>query len=750
MKKVLSLFILFCLVFNSHAENIVKYIAESSNSITLSLEFDDYNFHSVGLINGTEHFIVSANNCVPNLDVNNPDIPKISSSIQIANTGLTSIDVISSSYTDYMNVEIAPSKGNLYRNIDPASVDFVKGKIYSIDQFYPGELVKLRDPYVFRSTRGQVVEFSPIQYNPVTKILRVYHEINIKVTNDTKEIGLNEIEESRVYLKNVHHMNQKRYLNYKAEKYDPVAEDGSMLIICKDELMEDMNEYMNWKNRKGIPNEIVPISEVGNSQSSIYNYVSDYYQNHPDMIYLLLVGDHADVNCYNAGSTGQEIKWSDAKYGLLAGTNDWYPDVFVGRFSASTSQNLQKILDRNMEYETNPLAGDWYSKAIGLGSDEGQGYGDDGEADWQHLRNIRTDLLNFGFTEVFEFYDGSHGGADASGNPNSNDIKNVVNDGITLFNYTGHGAQNVCVTGNFSSSHINSCTNEGKYPFVISVACNNGTFTTGSCMSEAWMLATGANSTTGAISVCGSSILMSWAPPMATQDEIVDILVESYQENKKFTLGGLFYNGQMQMLDDYGFQGREVIETWVFFGDPSVVIRTQDPIDLTASHVTELNIGSSSLTITNCNVEGALICLTQNDNILGTGIVDNGMTTIPFAPLDSLNDVIVTGTAYNTRPYDGNVKVVEEDFSADPTLSLFPNPVDNNGFLTINFNLNEDADVQFKVINSLGQIVREFNINGLLAGSHNYDLEINGYRAGIYELFTVIDDSDLVAKFLVK
>ena len=48
------------------------------------------------------------------------------------------------------------------------------------------------------------------------------------------------------------------------------------------------------------------------------------------------------------------------------------------------------------------------------------------------------------------------------------------------------------------------------------------------------------------------------------------------------------------------------------------------------------------------------------------------------------------------------------------------------------------------------KVVKEFNINGLLAGSHSYDLEINGYRAGIYELFTVIDDSDVVAKFLVK
>ena len=98
-------------------------------------------------------------------------------------------------------------------------------------------------------------------------------------------------------------------------------------------------------------------------------------------------------------------------------------------------------------------------------------------------------------------------------------INNKISKGALLVNYTGHGAQNVCVTGNFGSSHINQASNNGKYPFVISVACNNGTFTTGPCISEAWMLADKNNSPTGAISACGSSILMSWAPPMATQDE---------------------------------------------------------------------------------------------------------------------------------------------------------------------------------------------------------------------------------------
>ena len=124
-------------------------------------------------------------------------------------------------------------------------------------------------------------------------------------------------------------------------------------------------------------------------------------------------------------------------------------------------------------------------------------------------------------------------------NPNPSVISNAVNNGVSLFNYTGHGDLNTCITGNFSSSHINSASNNGKYPFVVSVACNNGTFTSGTCISEVWQRASHLGSPTGAIAAAGSSILMSWAPPMATQDEIVDILVESYSDNQMHTIGAL-------------------------------------------------------------------------------------------------------------------------------------------------------------------------------------------------------------------
>ena len=42
----------------------------------------------------------------------------------------------------------------------------------------------INEPYILRDFRGQVVEFHPIQYNPATKVLRVYTNIEIQVYSE--------------------------------------------------------------------------------------------------------------------------------------------------------------------------------------------------------------------------------------------------------------------------------------------------------------------------------------------------------------------------------------------------------------------------------------------------------------------------------------------------------------------------------------------------------------------------------------
>ena len=109
------------------------------------------------------------------------------------------------------------------------------------------------------------------------------------------------------------------------------------------------NHLFSWKRKSGLEVELVDIATIGNNQSSIYNYVRSYYNQNADFLYLLLVGDHNKVASYNAGSTGgwmSETKWSDAKYGLVSNSNDWYPDIYVGRFSPSNSSTLNTMIQK--------------------------------------------------------------------------------------------------------------------------------------------------------------------------------------------------------------------------------------------------------------------------------------------------------------------------------------------------------------------------------------------------------------------
>ncbi len=756
MKKILILFAALSISWLSLQASVKDYSVElleqDANHVRIKFILNDYQLLNQAEINNQMHQILHSNGGFSSLQAGNPDLLNFTTNIQLPSRGSSKVILVTSSYNDVLNVNLIPSKGSLKRNIDPSSIPYVKGSVYGENTFYPSTVSALGNPYIHRSVRGQNVVFHPFQYHPINKTLRVYESIVVDVFFDKKKTGQNEIQNKLNEIpSSINKLNNRRYINYQSQKYVSLGETGKMLVVYYDAFESELANWKEWKVRSGFDVEMVPISSIGNNQSSIYSYVKNYYQNNPDFLFLVLVGDHQQVACYNAGNTNSEIKWSDSKYGLIDG-NDWYPELYVGRFSASNTSDLRNEIDRNMEYEVSPVLSNHYNKAIGLGSNEGQGIGHMGEADWQHLRNIRTDLLNYGFSQVHEFYDGSQGGSDASGNPNSLMINNAVNNGITLFNYTGHGDLNTCITGNYSSSNINSATNNGKYPFVISVACNNGTFTTGTCLAEAWQRASSLGSPTGSIAVAASSILMAWAPPMATQDEIVDILTEKYPSNQLKTLGGLFYSGQMYMLDSYNSSNtaKEVIETWVFFGDPSVMIRSDIPSDIVVNHDTLKYTGLTELSI-GCDVENAVVTLFLRDSLIGKSIVLNGQVDFTFDSILTVDSLDIIVSAYNKIPYFGKVSIIEEPIP-DPIgnsteITMYPNPIENRD-LNIFFVLENDQSMAFNIYNQLGQLIfsPEYDLS---EGGNELTFNLDFLSSGLYVLSTELNGEKTFNQFFI-
>lgn len=743
-------FLLAGMLATSLCASAQQFSLNSPNQEHLIIEHETVNLSSAHTtINGISHRDFSKTHKITLKDAGAPELPVFSESVIVPNSGQVSINVTHDGYTEYNDVFVSPSKGNLKRNVNPSDVPYTFGATYSTDAFFPAQLANTSEPYILRNTRGVAVHVYPFQYNPVTKVLRVYHNVQVHVLTDDNQTGLNEISSSKPITDPFVDVYYNHYLNATTAfgKYTPLEEEGQMLIIADDNLIDEIQPLANWKTQKGIKTTIVGTSTAGTTDTDIKTYVENFYAANSDLVYLLLVGDHGDVPSHTYGASGWEQLWSDTYYAQLAGgNNDYYPEIFVGRFSGNAN-DITTMVDRTLEYEKNPASGDWMTRAIGLASDEGAGYGDDGEADWEHARNNRTKLLNYGYTTVHEFYDGSQGGDDAAGNPGPSIISPAVNEGIGLFNYTGHGDENTCITGNYGSSQINQGTNNGKYPFVISVACNNGTFTSGTCISEVWLRAKNGGTPSGAIAACGSSILMAWAPPMQTQDEMTDIIVESYANNKKTTLGGLFYNAQMSVLDNYsGNQGHEIMQTWIMFGDPSTVYRNKVTMNMTCSHVGNVPLGTDNVDVT-CDVDGATIAIMQDSELIGKGVVSGGTVNISFTALSSNLPLTVTGTKQNYNPYIGTITVADgpagiEDLLAEQ-IDIFPNPATD--IVTVQWD-NTIQPEMISIRDISGKVIYTTNeLNGT-----SQSIQTNGMASGIYFLSVYIDGAVSTQRVVVK
>jgi hypothetical protein len=670
-------------------DNNVMVNVENEGEITRL----DYNVNGCNIenlfINGIKYIRIAIKGESNIMKKGYPDLPSICRSIIIPDDTKMDVKVIFSEYEDIENILIAPSKGVLPRTIDPKTVPYEFNKIYNNNEWFPNNIVKLNEPYILRDFRGQVVEVYPFQYNPSTKTLRIYSSLSIEVypispgeiNVYTRKEPLNSLD-SDFKSNYEHHFINFDYIDYNLinanfpnqkinQFYTPVDEIGNMLVICYDDFYSAMEPLILWKNMKGISTEIVKLSDVGTQSSDIDTYIENYYDTN-GLTFVLLVGDASQVPTQYLGGTA-----SDPSYSFIVG-NDHYSDLFIGRFSAENIAQVETQVERTINYEKYPLSGgDWYHKGIGIASDDGSGNGDDGEWDWEHLRNIRTLLMDYTYTIVDELYEGSQGGEDESGNPSSSMVTTAANEGRSIINYCGHGSTTSWGTTGFSNSNVNALINDNMLPFIISVACYNGNFVSSTCFAEAWQRATNNGEPTGSIANFMSTISQAWNPPMDAQDEFNDILVESYSNNKKNTFGGLTANACMHMNDEYGSSGFSETDAWTVFGDPSVQVRTDTPSSMVVQHDSVMETSSTSFDVIVVGLEDALCAISRNGELIGCEYTDgSGHANIQFdGPIGEPGLVDFVVTAYNKIPYITTIEILSIDFSWDPDYPNTGNPV---------------------------------------------------------------------------
>ena len=530
------------------ARELAEVVLDTDERVLIEVVLDDLRFDDVW-IDGERHVRIGLPDEAPLEVAGAPDLPSITRSLAIPDDACMRVTVLETHAYQLEDVLVAPSRGTLPRTVQPRDVPYSFGADYDTDAFYPAEVAVIGEPYILRDVRGVVVDFHPVQYNPQTRVLRIIERALVEVYTDgpgqTNVLNRG----PRGLIPSFDTLYSSHFLNYDPARYPPMNEEGSMLIIAHDEWLDEIEPLAEYKRSIGIDTEVVAISEVGNNPPDIMTFILDSYLA-GNVAFVLLVGDAEHVATPQASGGA-----SDPSYAKVEGSDD-YPDVLIGRFSAESASDVEVQVTRTLEYEQLPAtAQDWFKRGVGLGSNEGPG--DDNEMDWEHVDRIRDDLLAYGYSEVDQIYDpGAH----------SSDVIDAIDDGRGIVNYCGHGSMNSWVTSGFSNNHVDQLVNDDAWPFIHSVACNNGEFDHGTCFGEAWLRATQDGRPTGAVAAYMSSISQSWNPPMAAQDETVDLLVaEEY-----FSLGALLHAGSALMIDEYGGDGVSMYDTWHLFGDPSL------------------------------------------------------------------------------------------------------------------------------------------------------------------------------------
>jgi hypothetical protein len=747
MRKFYASFLILLLSGSSFfAQQTIQLGNQTGGDIYVTFNFNDFEIDHDGI-----YTQVSLPEATPILKAGAPDVPKLTTALIVDDHHEMQVEVIHADFTEYHDVYMLPSKGNLIRTIDPATVAFQEGPAYTTNAFFPGALASLGRAFVQHQYRGQPLHFYPVQYNPVTHVMRVYSNIEVEIA-PTAMAGENPLPANIPAATNAtfREVYQSRFLNYTAnsDRYEQISEIGNMLVISDAEYFEELEPWIQWKKEKGIDVDVVDVASI-NSISAISNYVENYY-NENGLTYLMLVGDENQIPVpllNNSGGQG----YCDVCYGYING-NDSYTEVFVGHFLVHNDEELPAIISKTLEYERNPNTQlDWFSKAIGIGSNEGDGYGDEEQADWEHQNGIKEDLMTFTYEEVWEMYDGTHGAssptggvtADASGSPSSSTLTDVIEGGCSLMNYTGHGAHNLIVTGSFTNTQINALNNNKFYPYFIVVGCCVGDYddddASGDTFGEAWIKSPSSTTLTGGIGGSFSSVYQSWAPPMEGQDEMNKIVANMAGINTRHTFGSIHYHGCASMNDEYGSAGDEMTDTWILMGDPTVQLRTAMPVQIAVTHPSTIFFGTDQLNV-QCNVEDALICLTIDGEIIATGIVVGGQCSLSFDAISSQSVILLTATSFNTIPYQGTIELVPASgpFVVGSMTGINDLAGNNNGQADFNEQITIDA-----VAENIG-VADASGVSAIVTCDHpNIVLDDNSYDFGTLSAGASVEGSSV-------
>lgn len=638
MKRITSLFIVLCLLGSGAAFAAGVSVSTSRGySTTLTIDCPKVELTEAQVL-GAKAYLVTAPEASISSDKDAPTLPRYTAMVMVdpVRRPVFQVNSLESEIIE-IDARVMPSKGNFTRNINPDDVPFNFGKTYAANTWYPADkdLVVMGEPFIFRDVRGVTMIVNSVQYNPVQNKLRIHKKIKVSINADDKS-SKNTVKKAGPISKVFEPIYKNTFVNYKeaARRLPRLDENGRLLIICYDDFMNAMKPFVDWKKKIGVKVKLVPLSEIGKTNTDIQAFINDEYAQE-GLTHVMLVGDGEQIPT-NKGV--KERADSDPCYVKLAG-DDHVPDAIISRLSATTEKDVAYQVAKFVNYERFPTTDkSWYTRGLGIGSAEGR------PADKDYIEELRVALLAKMFKEVVCAYDP---GASAAM------VTDAVNNGVSLINYLGHGSGTSWGTTRFNNTNIGKLTNGWKMPIIWDVACVNGRFVNYTGFGEAWLRAGNIEAPAGAVSYAGATTNMEWVPPIHVQAEFN----KNFIANEVYkTTGGIFINGIIKGLELYTTDPRRsgvmMFEQWHLFGDGTTLVRFKAPTKIKAENRAVRNGDSLSVKVNVVDESGKAV-----SNARVTVYTEN-VETIRVATTNDEGEAVVTMPGTMTAGY---VTIIHSD-----------------------------------------------------------------------------------------
>ncbi len=683
-----------CIAQNSS----LQLISSNSNGCDLSFVSGKTSYSILDNEHGS-FTVLHCNGLSKSYDVSNPDLPVFTKLIEVPNEG--SINVIYNSKisdtTDLalegFHYEISPSQPSLFKNQSQYKEPFAYNSlVYSSNEFYSQDLVSIE---VLGKMRGKTIAritIAPFAYNPITNhlIQTTQFDFNIEFERTIEDVssGYHSYEHTNYFSKLINTNNQ--------EKNDFVQHPIKMVILSDPMFEDQLQDFISWKKRKGF--EIVEVYKgnegVGSSFQDMKAYLRSIYESttddSPAPTYLLIVGDHEQIP--SAELNGHV---SDMLYAEYDGNGDYFPELFVGRFSASSSSELASQLTKTMEYEKYEMPDPSYlGEALMVAG-----------VDNFYASSHGNGQINYGveyyFNEDHDIETYTYLYPESDSPASEAQIISHINDGVGFANYTAHCGPTGWSEPSFDVNDVQSLNNEGEYGLFIGNCCQSNAFNGITCLGESLLR----GEKKGAVGYIGGSNNTLWdedyywsvghGPVSAnpTYNETSQAAYDcSFHENGEaeeywtITQGQILQAGNWAVTESSSNNIEYYWEIYHLMGDPSVLTYYGVPSELSINHPESLIIGSSSIQI---NAEPyTYVALNQNNILLDASYTDaNGNVTLNFEPLTSIDAVELVASKQNRQVYINQLLILGADAPYVTATDLVLDGVFEQGE-TVNLELN--------------------------------------------------------------